>query len=249
MSDTALYAFYIACMAAGALLFAYWSRDPKGVHRSEYAVAIMIPVWSGLAYLALLLGYGTTEVAGQTTYYARYCDWLVSTPLLVVGLCFTAMHRLEKRDYALLASMVGADVVMIVCGLVADLTAEPARSIFFTAGVVSFGVLLYLAWSPLRKLAYRQGDDLGAVYTKVLTLLSVLWFAYPTIWGLGPSGVGALSQPVETALFVFVPIVSKVGFSIYDLSLLRKLSPSVAYNPGIDSHEVPVPEGVLRGAR
>ena len=238
MDQTTLYAFYIACMAAGALLFAYWSRDPKGVHRSEYAVAILIPVWSGLAYLAMAFGLGQSEVAGQTVYWGRYADWIVSTPLLLVALGLTAMHRLERRDTALLGAIVGADVVMIACGFVADFAADPtARAVFFLCGCAALVVVLYLTWGPLRKLAHRQGADLGRVYTTVLGILTALWIAYPTIWWLGPSGVGAISQALETALFVFVPIASKVGFSAVDLYLLRRLSPTPAHNPAFDDFE------------
>ena len=237
MDQNLLYGVYIAVMAAGALLFAAWSRDPKGVHRSEYAVAIMIPVWSGLAYLAMAFGLGQSEVAGQTTYWARYADWVVTTPLLLVALGLTAMHRLERRDNALLWALIGADVVMIGCGFVADLATGTARTVFFLCGVVALAVIFTLTWGALRRLAYRQGDDLGSVYTKVLTLLSVLWVAYPAIWWLGPSGTGVLSQATESLLFVIVPILSKVGFSAVDLYLLRQLSPSPAHNPAYDDFE------------
>ena len=237
MSDEVLYPIYIAAMALGALLFAAWSSDPKGVHRSEYTVAILIPVWSGLAYLAMSFGLGQVEIAGQTVYWARYADWLVSTPLLLCALGFTAMHRLEKRDTALLWALIGADVVMILCGLVADLTTGVASTVFFICGTVCLFVILYLSWRPMMYLAYKQGEDLGRVYKTVLVMLSVLWVAYPTIWWLGPSGTGAIASSLEQALFVFVPILSKVGFSAVDLYLLRRLSPTAASNPAFDDYQ------------
>ncbi len=55
------------------------------------------------------------------------------------------------------------------------------------------------------------------------TLLTALWIGYPVIWALGPSGIGLYGPVANTALFVLLPIVSKVGFSIYDLSELRRL--------------------------
>ena len=56
--ETALYVVYLVSMAAGALLFVTWSRDPRGVSAWEYLVAAIIPVWSGLAYLAMATGNG-----------------------------------------------------------------------------------------------------------------------------------------------------------------------------------------------
>jgi bacteriorhodopsin len=229
--QTTLHGLYVVLMIGGAVLFWVWSRDPKGVPQYEYSIAIMIPVWSALAYLALTMGQGKTEVAGQVTHYARYADWVVSTPLLLLSLAFTAMFYVPsaKRDLTLLLSLVGADVVMILCGLLADLSENPtARLTWFLCGVGAFVAVLYLLWGPLRRIAQEGGPELGAGYQRLLLFLSVLWVAYPTIWALGPSGLGLLGQTLETALFVVVPFLSKVGFSILDLSFLRGLSPRTA---------------------
>lgn len=223
MTESIWQGLYITCMALGALLFIVWSRQPRGVPASEYLIATAIPVWSGLAYLGLLLGQGTVEVDGQTTYYARYIDWAVTTPLLLTALALTAMFRQARKNYTLIGALVFSDLVMIGSGLVADLSTGSARTVWFLCGVVAFLIVLGLIWGPVRARAARDGADLKAVYDKSAGFLSVLWVAYPTIWALGPSGIDLLSQPVETALFVIVPVLSKVGFSIVDLSGLRGL--------------------------
>ncbi len=233
MDERGVLLFYVACMIGGMILFATWARDPKGVHREEYLVAICIPAWSGLIYLMMASGLGMAEVAGQVTYWGRYLDWIVTTPLLLVALFLTATHRLKERPYALLAAVVAADVAMIACGAIADFAVGPARLVFFAIGVAALVVVFVLTWGPMRTLAYRQGDDLGRVYTIVAAYLSACWIGYPTIWILGPSGTGAIAQPAETLLFVLLPIASKVGFSILDLSLLRRLSPTRAHNPAM----------------
>lgn len=228
MTESIWQGIYIACMALGALLFIAWSRQPRGVPASEYLIATAIPVWSGLAYLAFLLGQGTVEVAGQTTYYARYIDWAVTTPLLLTALALTAMFRQAKKNYTLIGALIFSDLVMIGSGLVADLSTGSARTVWFLCGVVAFLIVLGLIWGPVRALAAAGGADLKGVYDRSAGFLTVLWVAYPTIWALGPSGLGVLSQPVETALFVIVPVLSKVGFSIVDLSGLRGLRPAEA---------------------
>jgi len=224
--QTTLHWLYIGLMVGGALLFWSWSRDPKGVPQYEYSIAMMIPIWSALAYLAMAMGQGKTEVAGQVTHYARYVDWVVTTPLLLLSLAFTAMYYVpkEQRDTTLLASLAGADVVMIVCGLLADLSeSSTARLTWFLCGVGAFFAVIYLIWGPLRRIATESSPELAAGYNKLVLFLSVLWVCYPTIWALGPSGTGLLSQTLETALFVAVPFLSKVGFSILDLQFLRGL--------------------------
>ena len=224
--SSALHFVYVACMAGGALLFFVWMQNPKGVPRWEYIVAITIPVWSGLAYLAMAFGYGTAEVAGQTTYWARYADWVVTTPLLLVALWMTATTRAVKKEHVpTLVTIVVADVVMILCGLIADLSEGTPRLVFYLVGVAALAVIFGVVWGPLRRVAQAQGDEVGGAYTTVAAYLALFWIGYPLTWLLGPSGLGVLSQPVDTALFVLLPVFSKVGFSILDLSLLRKMSP------------------------
>ena len=221
--DTLLYTVYVASMAAGALLFITWMRDPKGVPTWEYLVAAFIPIWSGLAYLAMGLDLGTAQVAGQTTYWARYADWVVTTPLLLVALWMTATTRTEKRPHVpTLVTIVAADVVMILCGLIGDLSEGPARYVYFGIGV---GALLLIFWTvfvPLRQVAQHDAQ-VSDVYNKVSVYLALFWIGYPLTWILGPSGIGVIGQTLDSVLFILLPIFSKVGFSIYDLGLLRSI--------------------------
>ena len=153
---------------------------------------------------------------------------MVSTPLLLLALAFTAMYYVpkEKRSVTLLASLAGADIVMILCGLLADLSENStARLTWFLCGVGAFVAVVYLIWGPLRRIAQEGGPELAAGYSRLTAFLSVLWVCYPTIWALGPSGLSVLGQTLETALFVVVPFLSKVGFSILDLNFLRQLGP------------------------
>ena len=218
-----LYAVYVASMAAGALLFITWMRDPKGVPVWEYLVAAFIPIWSGLAYLAMGLGLGMTEVAGQITFWARYADWIVTTPLLLVALWMTATTRTDKRPHVpTLLTIVGADVVMILSGLIGDLSEGPARFVYFGIGVVALGVIFWTVFVPLRRVA-RHDAEVASAYDKVALFLAVFWIGYPLTWILGPSGIGVIGQTLDTVLFILLPIFSKVGFSIYDLGLLRQM--------------------------
>lgn len=227
-TQTLLHWLYVAAMVGGALLFWVWSRNPKGVPQYEYSIAMLIPIWSALAYMAMALDQGKKEVAGQITHYARYLDWVVSTPLLLMALAFTAMFYVPKkeRSITLLFGLVAADVVMIMCGLFADLSeSSTARLLWFVCGVGAFLGVLYLIWGPLRSIAANSDPELSAIYNKMVSFLTILWISYPTIWALGPSGLSLFGQTTETVLFVVVPFFSKVGFSILDLQYLRDLAP------------------------
>jgi bacteriorhodopsin len=111
---------------------------------------------------------------------------------------------------------------MILCGLIGDLSTGPARFVFFSIGVAALAMLFYLVWGPLKRVASEEEPGLADVYTKSAAYLSLFWVGYPTTWILGPSGIGLLPQAADTALFVLLPVFSKVGFSLFDLTLLRR---------------------------
>lgn len=214
---------YVAGMAIGALHFWTLSRDPKGVPQYEYLVAIFIPIWSGLAYMAMALDQGKTEAAGQVAHYARYVDWIVTTPLLLLALSWTAMQFI-KKDWTLIGFLMSTQVVVIATGLIADLSERDwVRYLWYICGVVAFLIVLWGIWVPLRAKARSQGAELAALYDKLLTYFTVLWICYPIVWIIGPSGFRWVNQDIDTLLFCVLPFFSKVGFSFLDLHGLRGL--------------------------
>lgn len=215
---------YVGAMAIGALYFISLSNNPRGVPKYEYLVATFIPIWSGLAYMAMALGQGKVEVAGQITHYARYIDWIVTTPLLLLALACTAMYSIAK-DWTLIAALMGTQAIVVVTGLVADLsTTDTARFLWYTCGVVAFLVVLWGIWMPLRATTRGQGVELSRLYDRLLVYFTVFWISYPITWLIGPSGLGWVNQTVETLLFCVLPFFSKVGFSYLDLNGLRRLN-------------------------
>ena len=214
---------YIAAMAAGVALFWSWSRNPHGVPPDEYAVAMMIPIWSGLAYFVGYLGFGTVSVPGGEVEVYRYADWLVTTPLLLWAL-FSTAYFYRPFEWTLFVGLVVADVIMILSGLLADLTPDPtAKWALYAVGCGALLTLIAVVWGKMRRVAYAQSPELGRTYTKVAAFLSLAWVAYPLIWALGAPGLDMLSKSTTGVLLVLVPILSKVGFSIFDLYELRKL--------------------------
>lgn len=219
---------YIAGMAGGAIYFISLSKNPRGVPKYEYLIATFIPIWSGLAYLSMVLPDGDLEqgkiaVAGQITHFARYIDWIVTTPLLLLALSMTAMHHQAKKDWILISSLMGTQVIVIVSGLVADLSTVPwVRYLWYIVGVVAFILIIGWIWGPLRAIARKQ-EAISRLYNKLTTYFTVLWICYPIAWIIGPSGFRWIDQTTETFIFCLLPFFSKVGFSVLDLNGLRSL--------------------------
>lgn len=215
---------YVIAMAIGAIYFISLGNNPRGVPKYEYLIATFIPIWSGLAYMAMALDQGKIEIAGQITHYARYIDWIVTTPLLLLALSTTAMYFIAK-DWTLIAALMGTQAIVVMTGLIADLsTTDKARFLWYTCGVVAFLVVLWTIWKPLRAKTRGQGVELSRLYDKLLTYFTALWIGYPIVWLIGPSGWGWINQTIETLLFCVLPFFSKVGFSYLDLNGLRHLN-------------------------
>ncbi len=232
---------YVAGMVIGALYFAWLGTNPRGIPRLEYFVAMFIPLWSGLAYLSITLpGLGIEQgrylaFNDHIVFFARYLDWIVTTPLLLLALSWTAMHYHAKKDWTLIFSLMATQVIVILSGLIADLSAVPSvRYFWYITGTIAFFVVMWGIWNPLRAKTRQQQEEpeLPRFYDRLTTFFTATWICYPIIWILGPSGLGLLSQMVEVFLFCLVPFFSKVIFSYLDLNGLRSLGASRAETAG-----------------
>ena len=222
-TDILLHWAYVAVMAISAIVVLLMSRNPKGVPQYKYLIHVFVLVWSGLVYSAIALGQGQTEVAGQTVYFARYLDWVVSTPLLLLSLVLTGQYTVNVRG-PIVAGMMGSQVIMILTGLLADLSpTDTARWFWYIAGCVALAVVLRMFWGPLYAKAAGQHPEIERVYKSSATFLTVQWLLYPTVWALGTPGIDLLSPMLTTVLLIILPIVSKAGFAFFNLGKLRAL--------------------------
>lgn len=216
---------YVALMLGGALWFVGWSRDPKGLPQASYRVVIAILLWSAAWHVVVALGSGETEVDGYVVHWARYGDWVVTVPLLLVALALTATHALPDKRRGLVVVMIVAGVPMILAGLAAELTSQWSRRIaFYALGMLALGVLYGVVWGPLRATAKRQPRPMARLYTIAALLLSVLWIAFPAAWILGPAGIGLFDELTDAALILALSALMKLGWSLFDVGRLRVLS-------------------------
>lgn len=220
--ESQLHWLYVAVMAASAIAFLSMSSNPKGVPQYKYLIHTFVVIWSGLAYAALAMGQGKTEAFGQTVYYARYIDWVVTTPLLLLSLVLTGKYTVDMKG-PITAGLLGTQVIMILTGLVAELSPEGPRWFWYLSGCVALIVVLRLFWGPLNEIASQQGDHIRRVYRGSALFLTVQWLLYPLVWALGTPGLGLLNPFLTTALLILLPIVSKAGFAFYNLGKLRNL--------------------------
>jgi bacteriorhodopsin len=203
-------------MTLGTLYFVAkgWSvRDPE--QQEYYIVTIFIPAIAAAAYFAMATGFGLIEVSVQglgtlDIYWARYADWLFTTPLLLLDLALLA-----DADRNTIYTLVGLDVFMIGTGLVGALATEGQlfRIVWWAISTGALLMLLYVLLGSLSEQASRQSGKVSTLFNRLRNLILVLWSAYPVVWILGTeSGFAVIPLGIETAAFMVLDLSAKVGF-------------------------------------
>jgi bacteriorhodopsin len=205
-------------MTLGTLYFIAqgWSvRDPD--QQEYYIITIFIPAIAAASYFAMATGFGLIEVSVQglgtlDIYWARYADWLFTTPLLLLDLALLAGANRNT-----IYTLIGLDVFMIVTGLVGALATEGQlfRILWWAISTGALLVLLYFLLGSLSEQASKQSGEVGALFSRLRNLILVLWSAYPVVWILGTEGGFAIIPlGIETAAFMVLDLSAKVGFGI-----------------------------------
>ena len=212
-------------MFLGMLYFIARGWGETDRRRQEfYIVTIFITAIAFVNYLAMALGFGLTTVTlgGEELpiYWARYTDWLFTTPLLLIDLGLLAGANRNQ-----LASLVGLDVLMIGTGAIATLSTSAAvlsaggtRLVWWGVSTGFLLVLLYMLYGSLDEKASRLSGQAASTFSTLRTLIVVVWLVYPVWWLLGTEGLQIVSLNIETAGFMVLDLVAKVGFGFLLLS-------------------------------
>ena len=198
--------------------------DPR--MKKFYIVTTLIAAIAFVNYLAMATGFGVVDLAPffegvdeKAVYWARYTDWILTTPLLIYDLALLAGADTED-----IAALVGLDVMMIVTGVIATLAIVPVDSIGFGIDAhrilwwgVSTGfmiVLLGFLFGGLSDKVSQLDSETKSTFNLLRILIVVLWSAYPVVWIIGSEGLGVVGLPVETAAFAALDLTAKIGFGI-----------------------------------
>lgn len=220
-------------MALGAVIII--GLGNKHESRHHVTASAYVCIIAACAYFAMASKQGVhtfmdNDGVERTVYYARYLDWVFTTPLLLIGLVTVALPRLASplhgRDRnALVAGVIGADVLMIVTGLFGALSKDThTRWVWYVISCAFFLVVLYMIAGPIRAAAAERSAGHAALYTRLLGILTVLWFIYPILWAIGTEGAGTVKLETEIATFAIIDLLAKVGFGILLVSGSAKLS-------------------------
>jgi bacteriorhodopsin len=209
-------------MFLGMLYFIATGWNVSDSRRQKfYIVTTFVAAIAFVNYLAMAMGFAriTLTVGGEELpiYWARYTDWILTTPLLLYDIALLA-----GADRNTIGTLIGLDVLMILTGAVATLTtsgfaglsADASRLIWWGVSTGFFLVLLYFLFASLSERVAELSAETASTFSLLRNMIAVLWLVYPIWWIVGTEGLGLVGLGVETAGFMVLDVTAKVGFGI-----------------------------------
>lgn len=181
-------------------------------HLNLYCTWVIVSI-AAIAYYAMASNSGYKAVAisdgsnvTRSIYYARYIDWALTTPLLLLDLILlgnlTVQHTIR---------LMFSDLAMILAGLFGALLSTNYKWGFYTIACV---FLAFIFWDLLvinRSHVYARDARLGGPYTFLSFWTIILWTGYAIVWGFA-EGSNTMSVDAEVACYAILDILSKVAF-------------------------------------
>lgn len=234
----------IGMLGGSLLLFLMGGRRTQD-EEGHTLVHGFVPLFAAIAYFSMAVHQGgVTLTSGRVFLFARYLDWSVTTPLLLLGLAMTALHGAHRRA-GLVAGLLGADVTMIVTGLFFGASQEPFQKwTWYITSCVAFLAVYYVLFGPLREEAQARDEERRSAYNRDVVILAVLWLLYPIFVILGPDGLGIWTATLSTAAIAILDLVAKVVYGFITMAGSKKaadgdLARHTVAPASLVSHSVP----------
>ena len=161
--------------------------------RLYHVITTIITLTAALSYFSMATGHGvalqktvereqhdhvpdTFTTVYREVYWARYVDWVVTTPFLLLDL-----GLLAGMAGGHLFMMVTADVIMVLTGLFAAFGSEetPQKWGWYTISCISFLFIFWHLGLNGGANARAKGEKLRSFFVSISVYTVILWTAYP----------------------------------------------------------------------
>ena len=227
-----------ALLGLGAFGMVLRSRGKSRDTEPAYVFHMFVCFTATIFYVFMALDQMRVEILPEARhiYVARYTDWSITTPLLLLGLCSLALGELRRRS-ALVVGIVLADIAIMLTGLAAALSHVQDSKVTWYIVSCAFQLAVYaLVWGPLRREANSQlSPAVGNAFTRNATFLSVLWVAYPIVWLFAPAGFHLYDAATEALIYMVLDVIAKVFYGFFAISAAESLIPHAnSYSPIVE---------------
>jgi len=227
-----LWFYYVADKSDGKQDFRIGSKVGLEVYSFLAEPALLCGVVcfiASLAYLAMATHHGfyVRCCDGREFYYARYLDWIITTPLMLHALCY-----LGSFDDDMWHFLFFQDILMIAAGLIGSTVCTSDKWIFFAFSMLNFlPIIYYLCERKNRAIDNNVYDHAGNKKTELkdgavlphiwfmcsfnnaMRLTVLAWSLYPVVWILA-EGTGTISSNGEAIFYTVLDVIAKSGFGL-----------------------------------
>jgi len=235
VGDRTLWVVFVV-LVLSVIAFAAMAWVVPAAKRLHHSLTTLLVVIAGLSYFAMANGSGVVEHHRRIpehhadplppthrhifrdVYYARYIDWLLTTPLILLNL-----HALSGVSGASIFSSIAADVIMILSGWFAAVSHSKGEKWgWYTIAIISFLWIVYtLLITGTTSARAKTSASVNRFYTTIAGYSVVVWIAYPIIWAISSRRI--LSVDGEIIAYAVLDILSKVVFGAWLLLTHRRL--------------------------
>jgi bacteriorhodopsin len=217
--------FVIQLLATLAFIVLAW-RVPVQ-KRLFHVITTFITTFAAISYFAMANGDGvsyahiivkethkhvpdTVEHIFRQVYWARYIDWSVTTPLLLLDLAFLA-----GLDGASIVVAVVADVLMVLLGLFAAFSnAEGTKWGYYAFSCIAYLVIVYQLAVGGRAAVKSKDSSTSTLFASIGAFTLILWTLYPIVWGIG-DGARKWSVDTEIVAYAVLDVLAKPVFGFW----------------------------------
>ncbi|EHY52045.1 hypothetical protein HRR83_003394 [Exophiala dermatitidis] len=214
-------------MALSSLAFYGMAYRVPVQKRLFHILTAFITTFAFLSYFAMATGSGfgytkytvteshkkvpdTHQVINREVYWARYVDWTITTPLLLLDLALLA-----GLSGANILVAVGADVIMILTGLFAAFGHNKAQTWgWYAWACIAYLVIIYQLAFNGRQAVANKDSKTKAFYGSIAGFTLIVWTLYPIIWALS-EGAHIISVDAEVIAYAVLDILAKPVFGFW----------------------------------
>jgi len=152
----------------------------------------------------------TQEHIFRQVFWARYVDWSLTTPLLLLDLAFLA--GLSGADIFV---AVVADVIMVLTGLFAAFASgDRVRWGWYAMACVAYLVIVYVLAISGRRTVSAKDNATAKLFTSIGGFTLILWTLYPIVWGIS-DGARKWSVDAEIIAYAVLDVLAKPVFGFW----------------------------------
>ncbi|EWC45588.1 hypothetical protein DRE_05446 [Drechslerella stenobrocha 248] len=181
----------------------------------------------------------THHVVLQQVFWARYVDWLVTTPIILFIL--GAVSGLSGSN---ILNLIVANVTMNLTVLFSTFSHHrKAKWGWYAMSWIAFAAVAWNLAVNARATAQRRGAQ--GVYNPLAIYTVVVWTTYVVIWGVG--GLSrTLTPDGEAIAYAILDILAKPVFGLWLLTSQGKVKEAEVHVDGVWSEGFGHREGLLR---